>query len=99
MSDDFIDGGEGDDLLFGGSGEDTLSGGVGEDFLDGGHGSDKLFGGAGDDVYKIDLNYSGFLDVAGYDNVVFNDDGTINTQAISESPYDLARSYGLSEIA
>ncbi|MDC1293765.1 hypothetical protein N8Z70_01820, partial [Candidatus Puniceispirillum sp.] len=89
MSDDVIDGGEGDDLLFGGSGEDTLSGGVGEDMLDGGHGSDKLFGGAGDDVYKIDLSYSGFLDVAGYDNVVLNDDGTINHEASPENPWDL----------
>ena len=87
-SDDKFDGGEGDDLLFGNSGEDTLSGGYGEDFLDGGHGSDKLYGGYGDDVYKIDLDYSGFLDRAGYDDVVYNDDGSINWDLTQVDPWD-----------
>ncbi|MDC1294187.1 hypothetical protein N8Z70_04015, partial [Candidatus Puniceispirillum sp.] len=87
-SDDKLDGGEGDDLLFGNGGEDTLSGGLGEDFLDGGHGSDKLYGGYGDDVYKIDLDYSGFLDRVGYDDVVYNDDGTINWDLTDVSPWD-----------
>ena len=62
MSDDNLDGGEGDDLLFGDSGDDSLAGGEGEDLLAGDHGSDLLFGGLGDDVYKIDLEYDGFLD-------------------------------------
>ena len=72
-----IDGGQGNDLLFGNSGEDQLSGGEGSDYLEGGHGSDKLFGGLGDDVYKIDLDYSGFLDRAGYDDPGQNRDDLV----------------------
>ncbi|NBR40839.1 MAG: calcium-binding protein, partial [Alphaproteobacteria bacterium] len=87
MSDDNLDGGEGDDLLFGDSGDDSLAGGEGEDLLAGDHGSDLLFGGLGDDVYKIDLEYDGFLDVAGYDNVVLNEDGTINYELSPETPW------------
>ncbi|MDB2528891.1 hypothetical protein N9X93_05440, partial [Alphaproteobacteria bacterium] len=88
MSDDNLDGGEGDDLLFGNSGDDSLAGGEGEDLLAGDHGSDLLFGGFGDDVYKIDLEYDGFLDRAGYDNVVLNEDGTINYELSPETPWD-----------
>ena len=90
MSDDNLDGGEGDDLLFGDSGDDSLAGGEGEDLLAGDHGFDfLLFGGLGDDVYKIDdLEYDGFLDVAGYDNVVLNEDGTINYELSPETPWD-----------
>ena len=77
VSDDNIDGGQGNDLLFGNSGEDQLSGGEGADYLEGGHGSDKLFGGLGDDVYKIDLDYSGFLDRAGYDDPGQNRDDLV----------------------
>ena len=88
MSDDNLDGGEGDDALFGDSGDDSLAGGEGEDLLAGDHGSDLLFGGLGDDVYKIDLEYDGFLDVAGYDNVVLNEDGTINYELSPETPWD-----------